>query len=206
MPDRAFFEREVQRQQPVVLEFNPGIPWTELHPIGLTLARLLPDYSVFQSAANSLTVMHLLPEAQILPLAAELAAAAACFRQIAARLVGALERHLGVSRQGLLDPGLKLSERGSGEVDGWEYWLHGRQCLFVHLATGQHVDVHLHGADVGVLDPFFFHQFLASTPEFAQLAAALPDAYHDTRRAIEILVRHGIIVLPRGEAGSGGTG
>jgi hypothetical protein len=202
VPDRAFFEREVTREQSVVLEFPEGIPWSALEPVGQTLAQLLPDYSVFQSGVNTLTVMHLLPEAYVLPMASELVAAAARFREIAVGLVGALERQLGVDREGLLDPWLRGSERGSGELDGWEYSLHGRQCLFVHLVTGQYVDVHLHAGDAGVLDPFFFHQFMASTPEYSHLAAALPEAFHDTRRAIEVLARHERLVFyPSGKGG-----
>jgi hypothetical protein len=203
VPDRAFFEREVTREQYVVLAFPEGRPWSAIEPIGQGLAQLLPDYSVFQSGANTLTVMYLLPEAHILPMASELVAAAARFRELAVQLVGSLERHLGVDTAGLLDPWLRGSERGSGELGGWDYSLHGRQCLFVHLSTGQSVDVHLHAGDPGVLDPYFFHQFMASTPELAHLAAALPEAFHDTRRAISVLAQHGHLAFHEGEAAGG---
>jgi hypothetical protein len=203
VPDRAFFEREVTRESCVVLEFPEGRPWSALDAIGPSLAQLLPDYSVFQSGVNTLTVMYLLPEAYILSMADELVAAAAGFRHLAVQLVEALERHLGVDTAGLLDPVLRNSERGSGELDGWEYSLHGRQCLFERLSSGQYVDVHLHAGEPGVLDPMFFHQFMASTPELAHLAAALPKAFHDTRRAISVLARNGHLVLHEGERAGG---
>ncbi|HTV17650.1 MAG TPA: hypothetical protein VMG12_03240 [Polyangiaceae bacterium] len=203
VPDRAFFERAVTREQCVVLEFAAGTPWSSIEPVARRLAELLPDDSVFQSGVNTLTIMAMLPKATILPLAAELARAAARFRQLAVELVSALGQHLGCNTEGLLDPHLRSSERASGELDAWEYSLHGRQCLFVHGTTGQWVDVHLHAGDVGVLDPWFFHQFMASTPELAHLAAALPHAYHDTRRAIEVLAERGHLVFHEGERAGG---
>jgi len=81
----------------------------------------------------------------------------------------------------------------SGTLDGeWRWGFHGRQCRFDSVKTGAYLDVELcFGEEFGVLDPWFFSQFLRSIPEYGPLASLLKDDYHDTVRVLEVLHRHG---------------
>jgi hypothetical protein len=57
---------------------------------------------------------------------------------------------------------------------------------------GQTVEVILGFPDEsGVLDPFFFARFVATTKGLEGVAALFKDRFHDPRRALEVLERKG---------------
>jgi hypothetical protein len=76
----------------------------------------------------------------------------------------------------------------------WEYYFHGGECQFRNVRTGQIVEVCLGFRDeFGVLDPYFFFQFVSTTPALEKVAQLFTDGFHDTLRALEILERHGYL-------------
>jgi hypothetical protein len=76
----------------------------------------------------------------------------------------------------------------------WEYYFHGGECQFRNMRTGQIVQVCLGFQDeFGVLDPYFFFQFVSTTPALEKVARLFTDGFHDTLRTLEILERHGYL-------------
>jgi hypothetical protein len=48
---------------------------------------------------------------------------------------------------------------------GWSYYFHGSACCFQHRTSGQRLEVKLgYLREFGVLDPYFFWQFVTTTP------------------------------------------
>lgn len=127
-------------------------------------------------------------------------AAARLFRATATERMTALAAHMGVG----LDAFSTFSSREQlpgapqpqGRLpDGWTYWFHGFECRFRYPPTGQVVEVCLgFPGEFGVLDPWFFAQFVESTPELEAVWDLFDDDFHDPRRAIETLYEAGLLV------------
>ena len=83
--------------------------------------------------------------------------------------------------------------RWRGRLDfRWGYAFHGHECGFRDRLTGQDVEVILgFPGEFGVLDPFFFARFVATTAGLEVVAALFKDGFHDPLRALEILERNG---------------
>lgn len=76
----------------------------------------------------------------------------------------------------------------------WEYGFHGGECQFRNMPTGQILEICLgFQNEFGVLDPYFFFQFISTTPGLEKVAKLFNDGFHDTRRALEILEQHGYL-------------
>jgi hypothetical protein len=74
----------------------------------------------------------------------------------------------------------------------WEYRFHGAECQFRNTNTGQILEICLgFGDESGVLDPYFFYQFVSTTPGLEKVANLFNDGFHDTWRALEILEQQG---------------
>lgn len=153
-----------------------------------TLKESLPSHSVFTSGEFQVTIFPVISAADVARIADDLLDAAAAFRTTARRLCMQLAGALDLSPDSL------IQARGtSGQLDPeWAYQFHGVECCFTSARTGQVVDVRLtFGDEFGVLDPWFFHRFLRTTPRYSSLAADLADGFHDTARALEVLERSG---------------
>lgn len=60
--------------------------------------------------------------------------------------------------------------------ENWIFYIHGEHCEFVNQSTGQHIEVPLTNKQMlAVLDPYFFYQFLKTSPIFNHLAIAFED-------------------------------
>jgi hypothetical protein len=89
----------------------------------------------------------------------------------------------------LLAPIWRVLEQRTAE---WEYRFHGAECQFRNTKTGQILEICLGFEDEsGVLDPYFFYQFVSTTPGLEKVANLFNDGFHDTRRALKILEQHG---------------
>jgi hypothetical protein len=89
----------------------------------------------------------------------------------------------------LLAPIRRVLEQRTAE---WEYRFHGAECQFRNTKTGQILEICLgFGDESGVLDPYFFYQFVSTTPGLEKVAKLFSDSFHDTRRALKILEQHG---------------
>jgi hypothetical protein len=132
----------------------------------------LPNYTVFDSGGG-VTIKKVIAEVDVVAGADAIVAAAALFRLTAADLMGRLSKKLSIPLEAFY--GLKhrpLLSRGwfrdgwRGRLDShWRYGFHGRQCGFRQGTTGQDVEVEMgFREEFGVLAPFFFAKFLATTP------------------------------------------
>jgi hypothetical protein len=102
--------------------------------------------------------------------------------------------------QRLIAKVLRVFERKTAE---WEYYFHGGECQFRNTQSGQIVEVCLGFQDeFGVLDPYFFFQFVSTTPGLEGVAELFKDSFHDTLRALEILERDGHVRRIRSRSGN----
>jgi hypothetical protein len=167
----------------------------------IELERRLTDHRVFESHVDQSRVIAVVPvvsKSVVLENATRFVEASRAFRDRAAALTKALADHLGLEEIRELSR-LGLGERVAGQLNAeWRYQLHGFESRFTNSKTGQVLDVQLEfGAERGALDPYFFYEFLKSTPEFCDLAALLADGFHDTAQVLEVLVASGFLAEVR---------
>jgi hypothetical protein len=171
------------------------------------LASALPEFAVFDSGGSHdnewITVKKVIRIEDVLANEGEFVAALRLFRQTASTLAIRLAQHLGVPADRLLELGMGRARVGWAdrfrELLGrrlrgyrldreWCYGFHGRECRFESRATGQIVEVRLaFGEEFGVLDPYFFAQFVKSTAALAHLSRLMPDDFHDGSRVLLVL-------------------
>jgi hypothetical protein len=201
IPAAEVLSRLAARQQSVVLGLRDAAD-SDMKTIIARLVTLLPeDVSIFPalgaSGRQGITIMRVVDRKTVLRHAHATREAAVSFGEIANTLVEDLAAKLGLraddfSREPLIR--MKIGKRADpGELPGsWHYSFHGQQCRFENRKTGQVLDVELgYEGELGALDPWFFHQFLSTTPRFTVLADVFVDPFHDTLRALELLADHG---------------
>jgi hypothetical protein len=159
------------------------------------LAPQLPDCTVFDSGGG-VTFKKVIAQEDVLANADAIVAAAVQFRRTAADLMDRLSKRLCIPLEAfysleyrpLLSRGW-FRDRWIGRLDSrWRYGFHGHQCGFRNASTGQDVEVELgFRGEFGVLDPFFFARFVATTPGLESVAALFKDGFHDPLRALEVL-------------------
>lgn len=143
---------------------------------------------------------RILPSETILEHAPQFAASAREFRRLATILCRRLASKIGISSTQLsysgrfLPPEQEVAQSGKLSAN-WEYFFHGYQCGFTHRKTGQTLDVEFGFSDeFGVLDPWFWLQFLRSTPQFHFLAQLLPLGFTDAARMMDTLRDAGFLL------------
>jgi hypothetical protein len=160
------------------------------------MAHELPQYSVFDSGGSKqygstwITVMNVVSTAEIESHATEILAAARLFREQATDLMTRLAQKLGASPENTDgDPESWCRFPQSGDLDAeWMYWFHGMECEFRNRQTGQTIDVCLGFAgEFGALAPYFFVEFIKSTPGMEHLGRVLKNSFHDGKRALQVL-------------------
>lgn len=87
---------------------------------------------------------------------------------------------------------LKGDKRGRGKMDDWNYFLHGFHCYFENTTTKQQIEVPLvFGMEFGDLDPYFFTNFINTSPEYKPLPVQIFNDYHDGCRINEKMLSLG---------------
>lgn len=212
LPPLEEIRRLVTREQHLVLQF----PATEVSLLPdkvcsfikrrrvASLARRLPEYSVFDSGGRSgvsewITIKSVISQELVLAHAQTLVDAARQFRKIAHEVISLLAEKFGVSAEAINERfrfGLS-DDLYSGDLsDNWHYFFHGYECRFQSERTKQVLDVKLdYPNERGVLDAYFFYEFLQTTPDFKEIADLFADGYHDTSRALDILEKKGLLRL-----------
>ncbi|NMI06464.1 hypothetical protein HF638_20995 [Paenibacillus sp. SZ31] len=65
-------------------------------------------------------------------------------------------------------------------TENWFFDVHGEHCLFQNTETGQTLEVSLGSPkDVGNMDPYFFYNFIKTTPELAYLTSYFENPFKD---------------------------
>ena len=206
IPPLADIRRLAVRGQHLVLRFPVARKPSDLNKRRIIdmIARELPEYSVFDSGAmdgtEQITIKAVIPKALVLAHAEPLVAAARQFGATAHMLISLLARKLEVPIEAFGNGMLRFrlsDDQYTGDLpDDWRYSFHGYECRFENRRTKQVLDVKLgFPGEWGVLDAYFFHEFLKTTPEFEGIAALLEDGFHDTRRALDVLEEHGLLRL-----------
>lgn len=108
------------------------------------------------------------------------------------KLVEKLELELNVDFPLQTFNGLKNGKRSSGKVEGWNYYVHGFHCGFENIKTLQNIEVPLvFGLEFGDLDPYFFTNYIKSTPKYNPLPVDIFEDYADGARIIEKMISLG---------------
>lgn len=192
----------VTADQHLVLQFPSGAGEAgDLRALMERLSRCLPDYTVFASAGppdgtSRITIRQVISERDVIENEEAIVGAAREFRRLAHELMLHVAHRLGVPLDAFGDRFIRFQlepDQDRGDLrNAWRYWFHGGECRLTNAATGQTLDVCLgFGREFGVLDPWFFHVFLSTTPGMEALARLLRDGYHDPSRAFEILQQRG---------------
>lgn len=87
---------------------------------------------------------------------------------------------------------LRRDKRQIGKVEDWRYFVHGFHCGFENNKTRQLIEVPLvFGLEFGDLDPYFFSQFIKSTPKYRPLPVDIFEDYADGVRINQKMISLG---------------
>lgn len=118
------------------------------------------------------------------------------YRSLSKTLIYRLAEHLGVALNKdfpseTLNP-LHAKGQNKGEFNNWEYYLHGFHVHFYNVETGQEIEApFMFGDDYGDLDPYFFSNYITSTPLYKPLPIELHEPYYDGKRILDKMLESG---------------
>lgn len=76
----------------------------------------------------------------------------------------------------------------AGKMGKWRFRIHGFHCAFTHQSTEQHIEVPLtFGEEFGELDPYFFSNYILSSPAYAPLPISIFEPHRDGQRILEVM-------------------
>lgn len=79
-----------------------------------------------------------------------------------------------------------------GQLGDWNYNFHGFDCGFTHNQSGQQIEVSIvSGQEFGVLDPYFFVNFILSTKAYRPLKVRFYNNYEDGKRILQKMLDWG---------------
>jgi hypothetical protein len=167
---------QAQGGRHVVLRFPGTVSAADKAALIARLSQSLPEFSVFDSggrgASTHVTVMPVISRQQILERQSEARRAIEDYRRTCARLI---ERY----------------RSGSLSAD-WQADEHGEHCRFENRRSGQVVEAPLEDRiDASQIDPYFFAQFLRTTPGHEPVADLITHDFHDAARLLDVLTARG---------------
>ena len=138
-----------------------------------SLSRALPSHSIFDSGGDGrgrqwVTVMPVVSRERVLASRRDIIRAIRAYRRTCLALVEAY-------RSGSLS-------------EDWAADEHGEHCRFENTRTGEIVEAPLDESGEP-LDPYFFAEFVKSTPEMAGVASLIASDFHDAVRILEVVGR-----------------
>jgi hypothetical protein len=185
----------IPRDKTLRVIFSPSIlPVRE--EVGAEWKEKLPGFSVgVHGIRPEINVSKLITEEEIIAHATFFEQCAKEYRKLAMQLINALAAHF----KETIDPenamhtfGKYKRDRQTGMMEGWKYYLHGAHCGFKSSKTGQAIEVYLiTSLEFGVLDPFFFVEFIKTTGSYQPLPVAIFEDYLDGDRILEKMVAVG---------------
>ncbi len=173
----------IPRDMTLCVSFSPalhqireriGAEWKEkLHGFSVGVHRLKPEINIGKLISDEEIAEH----------AAFFETCARDYRNLATELIYLLATHLNET----IDPDNAMETfakykagRQRGRMEKWDYTVHGAHCGFIHRRTGQTIEVYLiTPLEFGVLDPFFFIEFIKTTAAYRPLPVDLFDSYAD---------------------------
>ncbi len=170
----------IPRERPLRVTFGPAIQALR-ESIGAEWRDNLPNFSVgIHLERPEISISKLITEEEIAAHATFFAQCAKDYRTLATNLIHALASHFNDT----IDPenamhtfGKYKRGRQTGMMGDWEYRLHGSDCGFEHRKTGQTIEVYLlTSLEFGILDAYFFVQFMKTTEQYQPLPV---DIYED---------------------------
>ena len=82
--------------------------------------------------------------------------------------------------------------RQTGKMHVWDYYLHGAHCVFKNSKTGQKIEVYLiTSLEFGDLDPYFFIEFIKTSPRYQPLPVKIYEDYLDGCHILDKMVAIG---------------
>ena len=144
------------------------------------LASDLPAFSVFDSGGDKaddwVTIMPVVDKAIVDANSSQIRAAAKAYVQSCEDLTEQ-------SVSGRLAP-------------EWSFYDHGEHRRFENSKTGQVVDSPWSGSHIGLrIDPFFFAEFVKTTPDQQLVAGFIKHDFHDAARMIDIVLGVNHVVM-----------
>ncbi|HXB92837.1 MAG TPA: hypothetical protein VNU72_11125 [Puia sp.] len=120
------------------------------------------------------------------------------FRQDANRLMLLMSQKFSIdlnSLDGLGDLKYRKSNKQRGNLNEyWNYFLHGAECRFENVETGQIVEIIITTfPEFGCLDGYFLFNYMMTTGKFNPLAEHLRKNYMNVWKAIDVLAEEGIL-------------
>ena len=207
VPHGKHLRKRIKRGKHLLLHFPKLWSDSSLAALVNRLKGELPEnFEVFDGCAmghwKRVTVMEVIPREEVLALAPVLLDAARKFRADANSLAYKFAEINGVSISELSNWNRKLT----AFPEGWEVFRHGFHYCFSHGTTGQVIEVcFIFGTEFGVLDPYFFYQYMATT-QGIDTPKQIVEPYHDTRRAMALLEATGSLKTINCNEGGAGFG
>lgn len=157
----------------VVFEF-PAELRINKYPIINQLSKSLPDHSVFDSGgikdSDWITVMPVIATKSVQLHAIEIKSAVSDYIEMVSRL---LSIH---------------AERALPQE--WSSYVHGEHIRFENASTAQVVEAPIGGPpNPDKVDPYFFSEFVKSTPNHSEVALLIKHDFHDAARMLDVLFR-----------------
>lgn len=164
--------------------------------IGTEWKRDLPNFVVgIHMIEPEINIRKLISDDEIVEHSSFFEQCAKDYRNLATQLIHALAAYFNEN----IDPenamhtfGKYKRGRQSGVMDLWEYRLHGSDCRFENSKTGQTIEVYLiTQLEFGILDPYFFVDFIKTTESYHPLPIEIYEDYWDGQRILDKMLEIG---------------
>ncbi len=149
--------------------------------------------------SNSIHIFRSIPTMKVIENKSEIYQCAKTFRQDAFSLMQLMAETFNIDLEtldGLHELKLKKSSKQRGHLnENWNYYLHGAECRFENIKTGQVAEIIvITKPEFGCLDGYFFYNYMATTERFKGLASWFENDYKKVAKAINILAKEGTLL------------
>jgi hypothetical protein len=164
------------------------------------LEKILPNFVIsLPYEKPAISFLKLIEESEVILHEEAFVQAARDYRKLARTLAESLAQQLGIAIDPTF-PDRSFRELESGQQQGlldrkWKYCFNGMECSFINLQTGQDLDVKLNYPDeYGVLDPYYFVNYIITSGTYHNLDLKIYDAYRDGSIILNVLEKRGRLI------------
>lgn len=179
--------RKIPRSKTLKVIFENSVQ-NERESIGLFLKKELQGFQIGIHALNpEINISKLITDQEIEEQQIFFENCAKDYRKLGEKLIFELAEKFKIS----INPDcpwitfndFKKGKRQVGKMNDWRYNLHGFHCGFENKKTGQKIEVPLvFSLEFGDLDPYFFTNFIKSTPSYKPLPVKIYEDYADGKQ------------------------